>query len=167
MAEMTADEMLRKRAEELAHSLDDQMFEAIPYEGFSELKESILKVMLAFAAEQSALARADLVAECATLCDKLRDEYPNNDLRYSAMRGLCIEIKESIKNLSPAGDSALPREITVDHVRRALSYTFYGDLRERKDNPLFVRVYDDGDGIPIDEAAIDIHKAVLAAAGKD
>ncbi len=55
MAEMTADEILRKRAEEF---------------GSKHKNSGVIDVMCAFAAEQSALAREAAIAECAQICRK-------------------------------------------------------------------------------------------------
>jgi len=95
MDKTTENEALRKRATELAmqqlnvSNLSNQAY------------ETIADLMLAFAAEQRASARAEAIAECAKVC---RDQKLGVSRRHDYTREECAE---AISRLSPAGDRVL------------------------------------------------------------
>ncbi len=102
---MTADEMLRKRARK---ALCDLMLNS---EGIvaddMDIGEKDVDAVLQFASEQSALARAEAIAECAALC---------RDLGKNKTSGAYNQCAEAISSLSPAGDRVLVPRVPTKHM---------------------------------------------------
>ena len=109
MAEMTANELLRKRAEELIAGSSGIM-------SLSPLLQAkVYELMLKFAREQSALARAEAIAECRSLLPEIEgmicgEKMADNIVKLEHAKGEHVGVRkciDAISRISTAGDRVL------------------------------------------------------------